>query len=676
MDLRYKFELERKINELSQRRRTLEKQLEIRASTMNELGAVRKESMRRLCTAVEAQNEQAAIRNQALRDQIYSSSQRERVLNSVAVKSKSVENLKLAKEQYLKHVEASLPVWHRHQAVQLEESIRAIQLEKALSAKRQEQLKAELQRETAAKQLLERHRQDLLTSLAAEQRIVLESQATAILLEEESRAANAQVVSDIAHSTQHMRNAVYESVHRMREETHQLSEAAEQALRYQPPPLPRYHVRERDPLTLLYARDSSPEQQRYPVEQRDNPPPAASLLHPAPPVHGSGNGTLIRPVEEEIAGSQQLSRSMHELDVTALPEKTSISVMSPTVASAYMPRSRSSSLANTAAPHVLSAASAFSGPSYSHSRQNSISYDRSEASAQEASVVLPSVPELHESSAKEDSFSGRSPVASMAHAPTVPLRSPHSQLFGAVNDHLSVHAPTQAVPTALPRRTGGPSSPLGGAHPPNIFTETTAPFAEESTGSFKHSRNMPTSPSYASPQAASEKMSPSPRPSLTIQVEAKPSLFGASPSKKDSFSEPSFSFGGGQEDGNLSRMNSTMSDASVNVSVSSKGLDMTALVEGLSVTQCAGLLALLAQAIERRVTASTQVSVTTIYDTQTRHRAAHIIDTFLSSAGAEDAGLAAVLNNAADSTLGNAVLAIVEGKSSHLIPRYEQFAIR
>jgi hypothetical protein len=98
---------------------------------------------------------------------------------------------------------------------------------------------------------------------------------------------------------------------------------------------------------------------------------------------------------------------------------------------------------------------------------------------------------------------------------------------------------------------------------------------------------------------------------------------------------------------------------------------MTTLVEGLSVTQCAALLALLAQAIERRVTASTPVSVTTIYDTQTRHRAAHIIDTFLSSAGAEDAGLAAVLNNAADSTLGNAVLAIVEGKSSHLIPRYD-----
>jgi hypothetical protein len=451
MDLRYKFELERKINELSQRRRTLEKQHEIRANTLNELGAVRQESRRRLCNAVEEQNAQAAARNQALREQIFSTSQKERLLCGGGVKSKSVENLKLAKEQYLKHVEASLPVWHRHQAVHLEESIRAIQLEKALSAKRQEQLKAELRRETAAKQLLERHRQDLLTSLAAEQRIVLESQATAILLEEESRAANAQVVSDIAHSTQHMRNAVYESVHRMREETHQLSEAAEQALRYQPPPLPRYYERERDPVTLLqtqHVRQPSPEQQRFATRQHDTAPTAASYL-PVPPAHGSGHGTLVRPSEEEITGSQQLSHTAHEPEEPDVPAKMSISVMSPTVASAYMPRSRSSSSANTVPPHGLS--SAFPAQVYSsQSRQNSISYDRADAasvagtavntSAHESSVLLPSVPELHTSSAMESSYStARSPTAATAAvaggiAAGASMRSPHSLLFGTVNE--------------------------------------------------------------------------------------------------------------------------------------------------------------------------------------------------------------------------------------------------
>jgi len=57
-----------------------------------------------------------------------------------------------------------------------------------------------------------------------------------------------------------------------------------------------------------------------------------------------------------------------------------------------------------------------------------------------------------------------------------------------------------------------------------------------------------------------------------------------------------------------------------------------------------------------------------IYDTTSRHRAVHIIDAFLTSGSADNANLSAVLSNAADSTLGNAVLAMVEGKSNILIP--------
>jgi hypothetical protein len=117
----------------------------------------------------------------------------------------------------------------------------------------------------------------------------------------------------------------------------------------------------------------------------------------------------------------------------------------------------------------------------------------------------------------------------------------------------------------------------------------------------------------------------------------------------------------------VSRLNISQSEAST----SSKGVDMSAIVEGLSMTQCATLMQLLAQAIEQRVTApgTAAVSITAIYGTQTRHRAAHIVDAFVSGSGAEDAHLLAVLNNAADSTLGNAVLAIVEGKSAAIIPR-------
>ena len=245
MDFRYKFDLEVRINELASRRRMLDKQLEVRSSTLAELGQVREMSMKRLCNAVEAQNEQARVRNQELREYIYSnsSSQHRNVLKPDS--QRSANKLKEAKEQYLKHVEATLPIWHRYQTVQLEENVRNIQMEKALSLKRREQLQSELMRENEAKQQLERHRQELLYSLAAEQRIILESKANAILLEEESKATNAQVAHELSLSANAMNELVAANVYQMRQGVMQqttmpLKQSAEILMRppalYQPHP--------------------------------------------------------------------------------------------------------------------------------------------------------------------------------------------------------------------------------------------------------------------------------------------------------------------------------------------------------------------------------------------------------------------------------------------------------
>ncbi|KAJ1436611.1 hypothetical protein B484DRAFT_477606 [Ochromonadaceae sp. CCMP2298] len=220
MEYRIRQDTDVRLHELAAKRRMLEEQLNVRSVTLAELKEVRQESCERLSAAIEEQNGRARLRNQALREEMASATldNARTARANLALKPQSLDRLKLAKEQYLKHLDAALPVWHRYQAIHLQQKVNDIKVEKEQSMKRREQLKLELVKENEIKHELERHRQELLLSLAAEQHNVLEANAAAVLLEEEGRAVDKRIIQQLASATADMRDLVSHNVQRMREE--------------------------------------------------------------------------------------------------------------------------------------------------------------------------------------------------------------------------------------------------------------------------------------------------------------------------------------------------------------------------------------------------------------------------------------------------------------------------
>ena len=698
MDFRYKFDLEVRINELASRRRMLDKQLEVRSSTLAELGQVREMSMKRLCNAVEAQNEQARVRNQELREYIYSSSssQHRNVLKPDS--QRSANKLKEAKEQYLKHVEATLPIWHRYQTVQLEENVRNIQMEKALSLKRREQLQSELMRENEAKQQLERHRQELLYSLAAEQRIILESKANAILLEEESKATNAQVAHELSLSANAMNELVAANVYQMRQgvmqqttmplkqsaeilmrppalyQPHPYQPAPEAAHTYRAAPQPAHpaghssypHTSEVDDMrgrVEVPVWDASLLMSPAPVE-RSSLPTRLSVAatpqayhsqghHPQSPahhasVHHTPSHQTIHHAPAYAAQSHQQSFSQHNTTATSPLTQASQSMLMHTQMDADM---------------TFTTAIGANDSTLNHSVNNTFS-----------SAHKP----LHDHKQHTDRLHGEN--------------SAHQRLFGSVLDtHHEVEEPT-SPDTEEKEDFSSFSAPSQLAA--QIVRTTSLDHSTHSSGglfinphsAYEEGSHLSPALSPAKPHSPSKLSSPmgsgSPRSSFAVAIEVRPGSRHASP-QPGSAGSGSGKGGFFAEDDHhtvhrLSRMNSTTfseagsskNHALNDVSNVSSSANIAALVEGLSIPQCAALLGAVCKEIERRATEfPAPVSVTTIYDTQSRHRAVHIIDAFLTSGSADNANLNAVLNNAADSTLGNAVLAMVDGKSNILIPR-------
>jgi hypothetical protein len=663
MDLRYKFELEGKINELSSRRRTLERQCELRASTMHELNSVRQESAKRLCEAIEAQNQQASARNQALREQMYAAPPRTTVLTSSGQISKSVQGLKAAKEQYLKHVESTMPIWHRHQTIKLEERVRAIQLEKALSEQRKQQLRTDLQREIEVKQQLERHRQELLHSVSEEQRLVLESQATAILLEEQSKAATAQILSELELTSARMKEAVYATANELRERANAANDEAVLARRRQSVLLQPYV----GPSDHAFVTGTRPPDMQFRTASEEA---GRDYRH----VHSA-------------EGYHPPSGGVRSAVAVAAPDRPAVNDdFGPVLPSAPVPLQQSGS------PHVswhqdarprsnTNQSTEFDenrgcrqSPKGRESRKQSFSYDNS---------AVPVYAQQHSQQASAAQYQPPPHTSSSGGG-----RSAHSQLFDAVSESQSSYhqrAEQQYAHPASPTSHHTDPASSTAVSAPSLYIQTSAseiasPVDAQATGTTTSSAAALEESNWHNPFPRSGGSSAPTSPSLVPRVSSpRGSVADAGPSPTRQASRSEFSFAsdrdressvGGNVTDEASRLNASTSEVSAGGG-SSKGIDMAALVDGLNVSQCGVLLQLLGQAIERRVTqVSASVSVTAVYDTQTRHRAAHIIDAFVHGDGAEDAGLQAVLNNAADSTLGNAVLALVEGKSSVLIPRY------
>ena len=641
----------------------LDKQLQIRSATMAELGNVREQSLQRICDAVESQNVQARTRNQELREYIYRTSSQTHTSHKPDPHL-SANKLKEAKEQYLKHVEATLPIWHRYQTVQLEENVRNIQLEKAQSFKRREQLQAELMKENTVKQQLERHRQELIYSLAAEQRIILESQANAILLEEESRAANAQVAHELSLSAYEMNELVNTNVYKMRQATQQLASMLPQpSITTMKQPLERNNDDVNTKLSSFRQPASFPQA----VEVSHQPQKTESKQVFVPEEQDYTSASLNR----RRHGSLVLS-AVTETEET--PQDTEL-VLSPTASSAYNPRSRSSSLSHqiTPAKHHINQ-SQFNNTMVASPLTNAsqlLMQTQLDPDMTFTTAFTANDSEIDHSQQLNESYGSTHKGEKNAEGTT------HQRLFGSVLDThhegLNEHDNSPNGEAAHQSQAEFTSFLMPPQQQPETPNALRTPSSSKKDSFFDPSSYE--SSSFKSNQGNNNIASPavSPRASLTVPIEVRAgssrhsSPLGGSVSAKGAFfgaddAEPTAQ--------NVSRMNSTTFSETGSAKNQQVG-DIATLVEGLSIPQCTALLLAVCREIERRATeGAAPVSVTTVYDTQSRHRAVHIIDAFNTSGGADNSNFSAVLNNAADSTLGNAVLSIVEGKSGILIPRY------
>ena len=699
MDWLYKVELDNKIQQLASRRRTLEKQLEIRSATISELQTLRQASLQRVYQAVEDQNIQALARNKAIREELHCS-----VSQSIPYKmeqrlSNSSTNLKEAKRQYYRHIEAKLPVLHRCQTIQMEERVRAIQLEKEMSARRQEQLRLELARENEVKYKLERHRQDLMNSLASEQKIVLESKANSILLEEERKTADARVLHTIAQATQQTKDQLYENVLRMR---HESQELACWASNYHPESVAqRVPIREgteyntntfgntTKEVPVVNKNKSNHIEEEYQYKQQQSNRQGTLILSEVESVG------IIIPTGTAAANTTSTTEEVH---ISTAAEH----VMSPSTASAYTPRSRGIS---TTPAHTLSTSN---NKPYRDAMPTGVYNDsfQTQIGDQEAKY--------------SDSQTRISPgkYTSVTHNSS---SSPTSRLFGSIKETkeeedeviltlpTSYHHSSSSSPTSSPvgKTTSFMQSPFNTESNSNkshtsasATANTTNPTSTSATKymdekqqqqqqgnnhlswsenhTYSSPPRSPTQPTLASPHTTTIHPNITNNTTATATITNHHSNTSEQHEKEVSFqSNHSFSFDtesmkkhslGGSEN---SRLHSSQSEIST-ASSKQTGLDINILINNLTITQSTVLLQLLSTTIENRLISNSTTNasnITTIYNTSTRHRAAHIIDAFHSSTSIEDAHLTAILHNAADSTLGNAVLAIAEGKSDSLIPK-------
>ena len=150
-------DIEYKLHELATRRRVLESQHEVRLSTLKEMNQIKASRHNRLLYGIQHQNELAKARNDKLLHELnrsISSIGAHRQRHSVVVSSSSddsvssfidddyknnatakldtIKQLKQAKHEYYRHVEATLPLLCRYEGIRLEQKKKEIMIEKKL----------------------------------------------------------------------------------------------------------------------------------------------------------------------------------------------------------------------------------------------------------------------------------------------------------------------------------------------------------------------------------------------------------------------------------------------------------------------------------------------------------------------------------------------------------------
>lgn len=202
--------LDSRLDELTRRRKLLEQRSEMRRRTMEEFEILRKQSQQRLAKSLEQQNEEARKRNSTLISKYNESSR----ISQEQIRMKKL--LQKEKEKYLKHVETMQPLWHRCQAIKLEEKIMQLKDEKLQSIKRKEKLKMELLREEKMRFGLEQQRRELLIQLAVEQKELMEIKANSIYHTEEGKHIENIILSKMERVNEELKMLISNNLERVK----------------------------------------------------------------------------------------------------------------------------------------------------------------------------------------------------------------------------------------------------------------------------------------------------------------------------------------------------------------------------------------------------------------------------------------------------------------------------
>ena len=203
--------LEFRLGELNTRRLILQEKTSRTISTFSDFQSIRKESIMRLSSKLEDQNRAAKERNLKIVEDVFkdkllisglinksikkvdSLSQ----IHSVGNNLSSSEKLYLAKKRFYQQIEISIPIWQKNKTNELEHKIKEVRLEKAASMQRRENLRLQLSKEDKVKYEFEQQRRELFLSLTLEHKEQLDSQAKQLVLKEEGKLVDIQVIRSL-----------------------------------------------------------------------------------------------------------------------------------------------------------------------------------------------------------------------------------------------------------------------------------------------------------------------------------------------------------------------------------------------------------------------------------------------------------------------------------------------
>ena len=172
----------------SERRKLIEKRLELRDANYAEFKAIREESMSKAQANFQMQCEEARKRNADFKNEVSHAvsiasmrASKERFPTSASIKLKN--NFRT----YTSQVEQLLPAWRQYQTAQQMEILKNLNYEKEITSRRRERAKHEIERNLIIQETIEKERRELVLSRALEQHEKLSSLAQVALLKEQGK---------------------------------------------------------------------------------------------------------------------------------------------------------------------------------------------------------------------------------------------------------------------------------------------------------------------------------------------------------------------------------------------------------------------------------------------------------------------------------------------------------